>query len=161
VERLAVTPHAYGMGGRLGVDPADLVVVDREDLAGDAGRGGNPERLLEEIAQVQLEPVGVVLALAMDGVEGVLQAYDRLVLLDAGDPGAPLPAVEEGRERLQDGLPQSPIRPRPPQVPPERRPELEVRTLAALQQVPDRALPLPRHPSSRVDVGGESAADVV
>src|SRR5260370_9597821 len=92
--------YVDGPGRRLDVDAADVVTVDAVDLRCDPGGSGRADRLLNEIAEMELEPVGIVLAFTAQRLEVVLQADQAPVVGDTAHTSASLAAVEKPRAGL-------------------------------------------------------------
>src|SRR5260370_41977331 len=87
--------YVDGPGRRLDVDAADVVTVDAVDLRCDPGGSGRADRLLDEIAEMELEPVGIVLAFTVQRLEVVLQANHAAVVGDTDHKSASVTAVGE------------------------------------------------------------------
>src|SRR5260370_25641003 len=123
--------YVDGPGRRLDVDAADVVTVDAVDLRCDPGGSGRAHRFLDEIAEMELEPVGIVLAFTAQRLEVVLQADQAAVVGDTDHQGASVAAVEEGRDGLERRCTKSLVTPAFLEIPLQRRLEFKVGVLIA------------------------------
>src|SRR5712692_1291962 len=144
--------YVDGPGRRLDVDAADVVTVDAVDLRCDPGGSGRADRLLDEIAEMELEPVGIVLTFTVQRLEIVLQTDHTAVVGDTDHKSASVAAVEEGSDGLERRCAKGLIAPALLEIPFEGRLEFKVGILIAGEEVADRYLPLPGDPGSRVDL---------
>src|SRR6266511_2199470 len=148
------------MARRIHMQPADVVAVHVVDRRRHVGRRGQPNRVLDQLVQVQEELVRVVLAFLAERGVVVLQAHDAAVV---GDPDDQRPAelrVEEGRDRLDRRSLDELALVAHLQVPSEGRLELQMLVLLAREELADWARLLVGDPGAFVHARHQGSNDL-